>query len=121
MLSQQTCSASDRLIIAMQGIGAHSRGHAAWERARQERELVTSHRLTAAEYALVREGVQIGRALADAGLEFDANTFVTLRVLESSIAENLDLAHALGSAVLRGLIERSAALTSGILAAEAGT
>lgn len=78
-----------------------------------------SHRLTTAEYALAHEGAEIGRALAAAGLDFDAHTFVAIRILESTIEEGLDLAHALRSATLRGLIERSAELTSGILAAEA--
>ena len=78
----------------------------------------TSHRLTTAEYALAHEGARIGRALAEAGLAFDPRTFVALRVLESTIEEDLDPVHALSSTVLHDLIERSAALTSGLLAAE---
>jgi hypothetical protein len=85
-------------------------------RERQEREVALNHALAEAEYALAREGAHVGRALASAGLEFDATTFVAVRVLETSVAENMDPADALASLELRRLIERSAALTSGLLA-----
>lgn len=86
------------------------------ERERQEREVALSHALAEAEYALAREGAHVGRALESAGLEFDATTFVAVRVLETSVAENMDPAEALASSELRDLIERSAALASGLLA-----
>ena len=86
------------------------------ERERQEREVALSHALAEAEYALAREGAHVGRALESAGLEFDATTFVAVRVLETSVAENMDPADALASSELRELIARSAALTSGLLA-----
>jgi len=85
-------------------------------RARQEREVALSHALTRAEYALAREGAEIGRALESAGLEFDARTFVTLRVLETSIAEDMDPVEALSTSELRNLIARSSALTDALLA-----
>jgi len=102
----------------MAGSRRECRGQSSWERACQERDVKVSHRLTTAEYALAHEGAEIGRALAEAGLAFDPRTFVAIRILESSIEEGLDLASALRSTALRGLIERSAELTSGILAAE---
>ena len=80
-------------------------------RAHQDRDIAMEHALTSAEYALAFEAAQLGRAFAVVGLDFDAPTFVALRVLESSVAENLDLAHALGSSVIRGLIDRSVALS----------
>jgi hypothetical protein len=103
----------------MEGSRSDSCGQSEWERVRQERDVQVAHRLTTAEYALAQEGAQIGRALAEAGLGFDAHTFVAIRILESTVEEGLDLAHALRSTVLRGLIERSTELTTGILAAEA--
>jgi hypothetical protein len=89
------------------------------ERGRQEREVALSHALVEAEYALAREGAWVGRALVSAGLEFDAVTFVAVRVLETSVAENMDPADALASSELRDLIERSAALATGLLASGA--
>jgi hypothetical protein len=99
----------------MDTLWAEERSDGAWERAWQEREVAVSHSLTEAEHALVREGVQIGRALAAAGLAFDASTFVAMRVLEASVEENLDPVHALRSSALRDLIERSAEVTTRIL------
>ncbi len=103
----------------MEGSQGESRGQPAWERARQEHDVKVAHRLTTAEIRACSGGAQIGRALAEAGLGFDAHTFVAIRILESTVEEGLDLAHALRSTVLRGLIERSTELTTGILAAEA--
>ena len=89
-------------------------------RARQEREVAVSHALTRAEYALAQEGVQVGSALASVGLGFDAITFVALRVLETSAAEDMDPIEVLRLSKLRDLIERSAALTDALLADAAG-
>jgi hypothetical protein len=89
---------------------------AARARSRQEREVALAHALTRAEYALAQEGAHVGSALASVGLEFDAITFVALRVLETSAAEDMDPVEALSSFELRALIERSAALTDAMLA-----
>jgi hypothetical protein len=70
-----------------------------------------SHALTSAEYALAFEAAQLDHAFELVGLDFDARTFVAMCILESSVAEDLDLEHALGSSVIRGLIERSVALS----------
>ena len=80
-------------------------------RTRQDRDIAMSHGLATAEYALASEAAQLRGAFAAAGRDFDAQTFVALRILESSVAENLDLEHALGSSVIRDLIERSVALS----------
>ena len=101
----------------MDTLWAEERSDAARERARQERAVATSYALTEAEHALVREGVQVGRALAAVGLAFDASTFVTMRVLETSVEGNLDPMHALRSSHVRDLIARSAELTTSILTA----
>ena len=85
-------------------------------RARQEREVEVAHALTRAEYALAHEGAEIGRALASVGFDFDALTFAALRVLESSIAEDMDPVDALSLSHLRDLITRSAAMTDDVLA-----
>ena len=80
-------------------------------RARQDRDIATSHALTTAEYALAFEAAQVWRAFAAVELDFDPRTFVAMRILESSVAEGLDLEHALGSSVIRALIERAATLS----------
>ncbi len=85
-------------------------------RARQDRDIAMTHALATAEYALASEAAQIARAFAIVGLDFDAPTFVAIRILESSVAEDLDLEHALSSSVIRGLIDRSAALSEELLA-----
>lgn len=85
-------------------------------RARQDRDIAMTHALASAEYALASEAAQIARAFAIVGLDFDAPTFVAIRILESSVAEDLDLEHALSSSVIRGLIDRSAALSEELLA-----
>ncbi len=85
-------------------------------RAHQDRDIAMTHVLTTAEYALASEAAHIARAFAAVGLGFDALTFVAMRVLESSVAEDIDLEHALSSSVIRGLIDRSAALSEELLA-----
>jgi hypothetical protein len=91
----------------------------ALRRARQEREVAVSHALTTAEYALAEEGAQVGAALASVGMRFDPVTFVALRVLEASDAEDMAVVDVLGSSRLKGLIERSAALIEALLARDA--
>jgi hypothetical protein len=92
------------------------RSDAARLRVKQEREVAVSHSLAAAEHALVAEGVHVGRALAAAGLAFDALTFAAMRVLETSAEHDVDPAEALRSSPLVELIERSAERTTSILA-----
>ena len=81
----------------------------------REREGDISESLIDAEHALVWEGVHVGRALAAAGLPFDAATFAAMRVLETSVEEDIDSLQTLMSAEIRGLIERSAELMTTIL------
>lgn len=86
------------------------------ERQQQEVEMTLVHSLIVAEYALAQECAHVGRALASAGLPFDAHTFVACRVLETSVAEDLDPVEALATNELRELIARSTELASGLLA-----
>jgi hypothetical protein len=83
----------------------------------QEAEVMTSHRLVCAEFALAREAALVSNVFSQAGLPFDLHTFVAVRILESCIAEQLDLVSSLQSSTLRRLIDRSAELTASILAA----
>jgi hypothetical protein len=92
---------------------------AALARTRQEREVAVSHALTCAEFALAEEGAEVGAALASAGLEFDATTFVALRVIETSAAEDMDPVEVLRSSKLQDLIERAVALIEVMLARRA--
>ena len=85
------------------------------ERARQERDVELSYALTTAEFALVREGVEIGRALAAVGLSFDPATFVTMRVLEACDHQHVEALPALDTDEVRDLIARSTAATRRIL------
>ena len=80
-------------------------------RAHQDRDIAMKHALTSAEYALALEAARLRCAFALVGLDFDAGTFVAVRVLESSVAEDLDLEEVLASSVIRGLIDRSVALS----------
>ena len=81
----------------------------------RERESDIADSLIDAEHALVWEGVHVGRALTAAGLPFDPATFAAMRVLETSVEEDIDSLQTLMSAEIRGLIERSAELTTTIL------
>jgi len=84
----------------------------------RERESDISESLIDAEHALVWEGVHVGRALAAAGLPFDPTTFAAMRVLETSVEEDIDSFQTLRSAEIRDLIERSSELTASILAGD---
>jgi hypothetical protein len=88
------------------------------ERARQERDVELSHALITAEFALVREGVELGRALAAVGLSFDPATFVTMRVLEACLHQDVEALPALDNDEVRDLIARSTTVTRRILAAD---
>jgi hypothetical protein len=82
----------------------------------RERENDISESLIDAQHALVWEGVHVGRTLAAAGLAFDPATFAAMRVLETSVEEDIDSMQTLMSVEIRDLIERSADLTTSILA-----
>lgn len=84
-------------------------------RARQERLVALSHSLTVAEHALAREAVVIGRTFEQAGLAFDPMTFVVLRILEGTIAENADPVDCLRVLAALGLLDRSAAMAEELL------
>ena len=64
------------------------------------------------------EGVHVGRAITAAGLPFDPTTFAAMRVLETSVEEDIDSFQTLRSAEVRDLIERSSELTASILAGD---
>jgi hypothetical protein len=85
------------------------------ERARQERELDVRHAIAEMEFALAREAVHVGRALAELGLEFDPVTFVALRVLEVGSVERSDPIDVLSWLLDDGAIDRSVALAFGEL------
>lgn len=84
-------------------------------RARQERLVALSHSLTAAEHALAREAFVVGRTFEQAGLAFDPMTFVVMRILEGSIAENADPVDCLRVLRALGLLDRSAAMAAELL------
>jgi hypothetical protein len=84
----------------------------------RERESDISESLIDAEHALVWEAVHVGRALAAAGLPFDPTTFAAMRVLETTVEEDIDSFQTLRSVEIRDLIERSAELTASILAGD---
>lgn len=84
-------------------------------RARQERLVALSHSLTAAEHALAREAVVVGRTFEQAGLAFDPMTFVVMRILEGSIAEHADPVDCLRVLGALGLLDRSAAMAVELL------
>ena len=56
----------------------------------QEAEIALGHALTAAEHALAREAVTLGRTFERAGIAFDPLTFITLRIVEGSSNEYVD-------------------------------
>ena len=56
----------------------------------QEDEIALGHSLTAAEHALAREAVTLGRTFERAGIAFDPLTFITLRIVEGSSNEYVD-------------------------------
>jgi hypothetical protein len=84
-------------------------------RARQERLVALSHSLTAAEHALAREACVVGRTFEEAGLAFDPMTFVVMRILEGSIAEQADPVDCLRVLGALGLLDRSAAMAVELL------
>ena len=89
------------------------------EESDREREVDIADSLVDAEHALVWEGVHVGRAITAAGLPFDPTTFAAMRVLETSVEEDIDSFQTLRSGEIRDLIERAAELTTSILAGDA--
>lgn len=86
-------------------------GRAARVRSLQEREIAVVHTLVDAEHALAREAVVVGRVLARAGLAFDPQTFIALRIVEGSVDGAVDAVDCLNLMLARGVIERSVAMT----------
>lgn len=84
-------------------------------RARQERQVALSHSLTEAEHALAQEAFVVGRTFERAGIAFDPMTFVVLRILEGSIAEEADPVDCVRVLGAMGLLDRSAAMAVDLL------
>ena len=84
-------------------------------RLRQEREIALGHSLTRAEHELAHEAVALSRLLERAGLDFDPLTFVALRIVEGSNDEHVDPVACLNVLAEFGFLERSVALTLGLL------
>lgn len=84
-------------------------------RTSQERQVALSHSLTAAEHALAREACAVGRTFECAGIHFDPMTFVVMRILEGSLAEQADPVDCLRVLAALGLLDRSIALAVDLL------
>ncbi len=82
----------------------------------QEREVATSHALTGAEYALGFEAYVIGRVFARAGIDFDLQTFISLRIIEASLDGPADPVEALATLTDCGTVKRAVVLATGMLA-----
>jgi hypothetical protein len=81
----------------------------------QETEIALGHSLTAAEHALAREALALGRTLERAGLAFDPLTFIALRIVEGSSDEYVDPVACLDLLVEFGFLERTVALAVDLL------
>lgn len=84
-------------------------------RVRQDREIAVAHSMAAAEFALAREACAVGRVLGEAGIAFDAATFVAVRILEASAdggAEPLDCLCALQAL---GVVDRSVGMARALI------
>lgn len=84
-------------------------------RAQQEQLVALNHSLTEAEYALAREACVVGRTFEQAGVAFDPMTFVVMRILEGSIAEEADPVDCVRVLGAIGLLDRSAAMATDLL------
>ena len=71
--------------------------------------------LTATEHALAREACAVGRTFEQAGIDFDPMTFVVMRILEGSIAEQADPVDCLRVLGALGLLDRSIAMAVDLL------
>ena len=81
----------------------------------QESEIALGHSLTAAEHALAREALTLGRTFERAGIAFDPLTFITLRIVEGSSTEYVDPVACLDVLVEFGFLERTVALAVDLL------
>ena len=86
----------------------------------QEREIRTRHAIVELEVTLATDAVHVGRAFAEAGLEFDPLTFIASRVLELAELEDADAYDLLVWLVDDGSIERSVDLALERLDADGG-
>ncbi len=82
----------------------------------QEHEVAASHSLTGAEYALGFEAYVIGRVFARAGIGFDPETFISLRIIEASLDGPADPVDALTKLTDYGTVERAVSMATGMLA-----
>lgn len=85
-------------------------------REEQERQVAFSYALTEAEHALAREACVVGRTFEEAGIFFDATTFIVMRIVEGSTAEDTDPVGALHAFGALGVLGRSVALAEELLA-----
>ena len=88
-------------------------------RAQQERDLAVSYALATMEFALAEEAFHVGTTMRDAGISFDALTFVALRILEAGADESVDPSGLLSTLADNGTLERSVELATDWLDDEA--
>ena len=86
-------------------------------RARQERKVAMSHKLSAMEFALAHEAAAVGRVFALAGVPFDTRTFVGLRLVEASVVESVEPSDVLRVLDERGALDRSTSIADDLLGA----
>ena len=81
-------------------------------RAQQERDLAVSYALASMEFALAEEAFHVGTTMREAGIGFDALTFVALRILEAGADECVDPSGLLSTLSDNGTLERSVELAT---------
>ena len=81
-------------------------------RAQQERDLAVSYALATMEFALAEEAFHVGTTMRDAGIVFDALTFVALRILEAGADETVDPSGLHSALAANGTLERSVDLAT---------
>ncbi len=81
-------------------------------RAQQERDLAVGYALATMEFALAEEAFHVGTTMRDAGIGFDALTFVALRILEAGADESVDPSGLLSTLADNGTLERSVELAT---------
>ena len=81
-------------------------------RAQQELDLAVSYALATMEFALAEEAFHVGTTMRDAGIVFDALTFVALRILEAGADESVDPSGLLSTLADNGTLERSVELAT---------
>lgn len=90
-------------------------GGRAAARVRQDREISVEHSLATAEFALAREACAVGRLLDEAGVGFDPETFVSVRILEASVGAAADPLDCLRLLLELGVVDRSACMARTLL------